>query len=102
LGRAARQTPEGESFGAQIDVWPTVNRVEITVWNSGQPLTEHAINTLFDLYAYRSEEEERRETGIGLAVAYHLLNLVKGKLQVQNSEDGTLLTVSLPREEGAS
>jgi PAS domain S-box-containing protein len=96
LGRAARQTEEGGTFGVRVETWEELNRVDLAVWNTGIPLTQDALNTLFDLYAYRSEGENKAETGIGLAVAANLLRLLHGDLTVNSGDEGTTLTASLP------
>lgn len=98
MGRASRQTPEGEQFGVRIAKWPEVQRLELTVWDLGPPLASKTVNSIKDPYAYRSEIENRSETGVSLAVAAGILSKLGGELNCRSGKDGTLLTATFPLE----
>lgn len=96
LGRAARQTPPGESFGIRVEAWQELQKLDITVWDSGPPLSQETLSSLSDAYAFRSEADNRSETGVGLAVAASLLKSLEGKLEARVSDKGTWLNLFLP------
>lgn len=96
LGRAARQTKEGGNFGLRIETWDQLNKLDLTVWDTGSPLTAETVVNLRQPYALRSETENKTETGLGLAVATGYLELLGGDLEVRSSAEGTLITASLP------
>ncbi len=90
----------------QIDV--TVQdqdgQVVINVKDNGIGLTKADAKQIFRPF-YRVTRRDGRETsgvGLGLAIAYHLVNQHKGKIAVQSEEgDGTVFMISLPVVESA-
>lgn len=98
LSRAARQSETNASFGLRTERWSELNRVDVTVWDTGPQLPPETFQSMDDPYSARSEGTERAETGLTLALVSGYLKLVQGDLTGRSHSDGTLLTVSFPME----
>lgn len=94
LGRAARQSSLGTAFGIRVENEPP-STLKVRVWDSGAPISAEAARTLIDPYAFRSERENRAETGVALPVAHGLLQTQKGDLSVESNDQGTTILLTL-------
>ena len=67
----------------------------LTIKNSGSSITQDEVANLFERFYQTSEDNAG--SGIGLALVKELVELHKGKIEVNNSEDGWLsFSVTLP------
>lgn len=71
-------------------------RIEIS--DSGSGIPKERLNTIFNrFYQIGKTEEQRRGTGIGLALCKDLVELHHGDIQVESEEDtGTTFVVTIP------
>jgi two-component system phosphate regulon sensor histidine kinase PhoR len=73
--------------------------VEMAVRDGGPGIPEDDIPTLFDrISAKHKHEQDTHSTGVGLAIVKHIMDLHKGKIQIQSKEgEGSLFTLCIPR-----
>ena len=108
LSNAFKFTPEGGSITVGVKIVynhpPSTNYqfpkcIEITISDTGIGIPEENISNIFDRF-YQVDGSHKREqvgTGIGLALTKELVELHKGKIQVESEEGkGTIFTVSIP------
>jgi signal transduction histidine kinase len=76
--------------------------VHLSVHNHGTPIPEEAIGTLFDPLVRSADEELGQPStslGLGLFIVKEVVTAHGGAIEVSSSEaDGTLFSVTLPRE----
>ena len=72
--------------------------VEIAVRDGGPGITEDEIVALFDRISTRHiQEQDPHSTGVGLAIVKHIMDLHKGKIQIQSKKsEGSLFTLCIP------
>lgn len=73
--------------------------VNITVKNNGEKIPEDALEQLFERF-YRAETSRTQETastGLGLAIAKSIIELHKGSITAQTTDEWTKFIISLPR-----
>ncbi|MEJ2614076.1 MAG: ATP-binding protein, partial [Ignavibacteriaceae bacterium] len=91
------------SAGGKIDL--SVNKdekfVNISICDSGIGIPKEKMSKIYDRF-YQVENSHKRKqegTGIGLALSKELIELHKGKIQVESEEGkGTIFTISIPIE----
>lgn len=80
--------------------------VRLTVHNYGTPIPEDALGTIFDPLVRSSDEELGQPStslGLGLFIVKEVVNAHQGTIEVTSSEaDGTLFTVTLPKNASAA
>lgn len=77
--------------------------VQIRVTNFGLIIPEESIEHIFDKF-YRVESSRNTSTGgtgLGLNIAYEIVKLHGGSIQVASSKQGTCFTIALPLQEEA-
>jgi signal transduction histidine kinase/CheY-like chemotaxis protein len=104
LSNALKYTPEGSvhlSFGAEAaDESGTVSIV-IKVADTGQGMTQEQIDNLSGEFSRYNLETNRtiEGTGLGLNIAYHLINAMNGTVSVESSlGKGSTFIVRLPQK----
>ena len=96
LSRAARQTPEGGSFGLSANLEENGDYLELVVWDQGPAIPEQTLLTLEDPYAYRWEVGSRSEHGITFAVAARFLQAGGANLMSDRSQGENQFTLLFP------
>jgi signal transduction histidine kinase len=83
----------------QVSLRGTKADVELTVANSGEPIAEDVIPTLFDPFRQGSESPRaRRGLGLGLYIAAAIARAHGGSIRAEAAEPrGTAFVVTLPR-----
>ena len=88
--------------GDEIDITLSATNSEITIEikDTGIGINDYTKQHIFERF-YREDKARSRETGgngLGLAIAYTLTNLQKGKISVDhNSPKGTKFVINFPR-----
>ncbi|WP_418603487.1 ATP-binding protein [Hwangdonia sp.] len=97
LSNAFKFTPK-EGF-IQLNVVPTNSKkmIKISVTDSGQGISKDELNTIFELFYQSNHKKKNKGSGIGLALTKELIDLHKGKIEVESIlNEGTTFTVTLP------
>lgn len=71
----------------RIRIWNTSEHVVFSVFNSGDPLPEDVLATVFDRYAQFEQYSDKRNiqgSGLGLALAREFVSMHQGRLRMQN------------------
>jgi len=97
LSNAFKFTPDGGRIG--VDVYTEEKYVKISISDTGVGISKEKIPNIFDRF-YQVDGSHTREqegTGIGLALTKELVELHKGKIEVESEEGrGTTFTISIP------
>lgn len=97
IGNAVKFTDEG---GVVVEVAEGAGQVEVRVLDTGIGIDEEALPQLFEEFKQEDGSMTRHfeGTGVGLAVARRLLDLMGGTVSVDSEKgEGSVFTISLPR-----
>ena len=98
IDNALKYTEDGDDI--TISLTQTNSDFTITVADTGIGINEYTKEHIFERF-YREDKARSRETGgngLGLSIAYTLVNLQRGKISVDhNSPTGTKFTIVFPR-----
>ena len=98
IDNALKYTEVGDDI--TISLTQTNSDFTITVADTGIGINEYTKEHIFERF-YREDKARSRETGgngLGLSIAYTLVNLQRGKIYVDhNSPKGTKFTITFPR-----
>ena len=102
LSNAFKFTPEEGNIQLSAVPVNSKNSIKISITDSGPGIAKEELENIFTLF-YQSDTGKRSEgTGIGLALTKELVDLHRGKIEVNSSSDeGTTFTVTLPIGEDA-
>lgn len=78
-----------------------LDRVRLTVYNTGTPLPKESLPHLFERF-YRADSARTREEGgygLGLSIAEKITENFHGKITAEAHEDGNSFTVNLPHND---
>jgi signal transduction histidine kinase len=74
------------------------NLVKISVSDQGIGIPEQKINKIFDKFTRLKNDDKSRSIGLGLYLVKSLIELHKGKIEIENlKEGGTKFCISLPK-----
>ena len=102
LSNAFKFTPKEGHI--QLNVVPTNSRklIKISVTDSGYGIRKEELDTIFELFYQSNIGKKNKGSGIGLALTKELIDLHKGKIEVESiPNEGTIFTVTIPITEGA-
>ena len=94
---AIRHTPDGGSV--LLEVLPKADRVTIRVVDTGRGIPANELQKIFDRYYHvdRGEVSDIERTGLGLAIARHVVELHGGTMSVESVlGKGTAFSFDLP------
>lgn len=75
---------------------------KISVKDSGPGIPKEELDTIFELFYQANDTNKSQGTGIGLALTKELVDLHKGKIEVESSAlNGTTFTITFPIQEDA-
>jgi signal transduction histidine kinase/DNA-binding response OmpR family regulator/ligand-binding sensor domain-containing protein len=97
LSNAFKFTPDGGTI--QVTVEKLTNEVTIKISDSGMGIPKENLDKIFDRFyqVNGSQTREQEGTGIGLALTKELVELHKGKIEVESEEGkGTTFIVRIP------
>ena len=100
LSNAFKFTPMGGTI--ELSVTKNEEYANISISDSGIGIPKEKISKIFDRFYQVNGSHKREEegTGIGLALSKELVELHKGKIQVESREGkGTVFTISFPMGE---
>ena len=98
LSNSVRHTPEGGSVEAALD--QSSGEVRFSITNSGPPIPENKLESVFDRFYRLDEGRSRKEggTGLGLAICKVIVEAHGGRIWAENiRSSGVRFTFSLPR-----
>jgi PAS domain S-box-containing protein len=103
LSNAIKFTPTGGRVQVRLeDAGP---RIALSVTDNGPGIDPAFLPYVFDRFRQADSSSTRRHAGLGLglAIVRHLVELHGGTVEARNREDrpGAVLTVRLPRQQGA-
>lgn len=99
LSNAAKYGRDGKQI--TVDIHKLEKEIQICVTNFGQIIPEESLSSIFKRF-YRVEESRSTDTGgtgLGLNIAYEIIQLHGGKIRVSSSIQGTRFTIALPLAE---
>ncbi len=103
LSNAFKFTPKEGSV--QLTVLPinSLKTLKLSVTDSGSGVPQEELNSIFELFYQTSAGKKKKlGTGIGLALTKELIDLHKGKIEVESSSaSGTIFTITFPISEDA-
>lgn len=87
----------------KVNIEEIDNQLQIIIANEGKPIKEKDFKRIFDRYTVLDSFENKEysqafsRNGLGLAILYNMVSLLKGTVEVTNTEDGFVqFTVKLP------
>lgn len=96
LSNASKYGQDGKQIYVKLE--KLESEVQISVTNFGQIIPEESLQHIFDKF-YRVEESRSTNTGgtgLGLNIAYEIIHLHGGMIQVSSDIQGTKFTIALP------
>ncbi|MCL2224807.1 MAG: ATP-binding protein [Defluviitaleaceae bacterium] len=103
LSNAFKYTPEGDvhlSFGLDV-----TGALAITVADTGQGMTQEEMDNLSgEFLRYNPQFNRKIEgTGLGLNIAYHLINMMSGTVSVESAPGkGSVFIIRLPQKQSGT
>ncbi len=98
IDNAVKFTPKNGTV--DVSVIRSADCIEVKVFNSGSFIPEESKDKIFKKFYQADESHSSQGNGIGLAVVKKIIELHKGKIQVESNAEGTFFKVSLPINEG--
>lgn len=95
LDNAVKFSPQGGSFGVNIQKKATDIRVEI--FNQGEPILPEKREKIFSKFYQGDESHAAKGNGIGLAIVKQVVRLHKGAICVDCANGITTFTVTIPQ-----
>ncbi len=103
LDNAKKYTPQGGAITISTEYNDIVNKVFVTVSDTGQGIHEYDINHIFDRFYKADRARGKKGTGLGLAIAKELLNYMGEEITVESEYGkGTSFTFTLKRSEATN
>ncbi|SEW07711.1 two-component system, OmpR family, sensor histidine kinase ResE/two-component system, OmpR family, sensor histidine kinase VicK [Ruminococcaceae bacterium KH2T8] len=103
LDNAKKYTAEGGSITISAEYNDIVDKVFISVIDTGQGIHEYDINHIFDRFFKADRARGKKGTGLGLAIAKELLTYMGEDITVQSEYGhGTTFTFTLKRAEASN
>lgn len=99
LSNAAQYGKDGKQI--TVEIHKLEKEIQICVTNFGQIIPEESLSSIFKRF-YRVEESRSTDTGgtgLGLNIAYEIIQLHGGKIRVSSSIQGTRFIIALPLAE---
>lgn len=103
ISNALKYSPEHSKVTISIN--ETDGKLELQLINQGSPINEAYIKHMSDVYAILNNFENQEtlgmsKSGLGLAITYNLVSLLKGIIDIKNTNDSfVVFTITLPQLE---
>ncbi|MBQ7345747.1 MAG: HAMP domain-containing histidine kinase [Oscillospiraceae bacterium] len=91
---AMKYTPEGGNI--YINVVSNKGKTWFSIENQCEPLSQQALEKLWDTFYRTDESRSAKGTGLGLPIAKSIIDLHGGQCTVENTQDGVIFRFSLP------
>lgn len=102
LSNAFKFTPKEGNIILTVTPINSKKMVRLSVTDSGPGVSKEELNTIFELFYQSNIGKKNKGTGIGLALTKELIDLHKGKIEVESSAvSGTTFTITFPIHESA-
>ncbi|MBO3098726.1 hybrid sensor histidine kinase/response regulator transcription factor [Gelidibacter pelagius] len=102
LSNAFKFTPKEGNILLTVTPINSKKMVRLSVTDSGPGVSKEELNTIFELFYQSNIGKKNKGTGIGLALTKELIDLHKGKIEVESSAiSGTTFTITFPIHEDA-
>lgn len=102
LSNAFKFTPKEGHVVLTITPINGTRIIKIAVADSGSGIPKDELTKIFELFYQAKSTKKNKGTGIGLALTKELIDLHKGKIEVESSvTDGTTFTITFPIHEEA-
>jgi len=100
IDNAKKYTPQGGSITISAEYNEMINKVMISVIDTGQGIHEYDINHIFDRFFKADRARGKKGTGLGLSIAKELLAYMGEDITVESEYGkGTTFTFTLKRAE---
>lgn len=104
LSNAIKFTPEGGAIGIDVERRDHLNRVAVTVWDTGIGISEEHAENVFEKFHQVTEHIYSRSqegTGLGLHISRELARKMDGDITLTSKVgEGSRFTVLLPLSDG--
>lgn len=94
IKNACDHTPIGGKI--HITIEDSVFFSTLKIFNTGQQIDKTDLPHLFERF-YKGKNATKTSIGIGLSLAYEIVQLHKGKITVENVPIGVLFTINIPK-----
>lgn len=102
LANAFKFTPKEGNILLTVTPINSKKMVRLSVTDSGPGVSKEELNSIFELFYQSNIGKKNIGTGIGLALTKELIDLHKGKIEVESSAiSGTTFTITFPIHEDA-
>lgn len=102
LSNAFKFTPKEGNILLTVTPINSKKMIKLSVTDSGSGVAKEELNTIFELFYQSTIGKKNKGTGIGLALTKELIDLHKGKIEVESSAiNGTTFTITFPINEDA-
>ncbi len=91
---AIKYTPEGGHVSVRIQA--VRNSTTFSIENDCKPLSDEALNKVWDTFYRTDQARSGGGTGLGLAIAKNIIELHGGKCSVRNTDRGVRFSFTLP------
>ena len=102
LSNAFKFTPKEGTVHLTVLPVNSMKTMKLSVTDSGSGVAKEELTTIFELFYQSSAGKKKFGTGIGLALTKELIDLHKGKIEVESAANrGTTFTITFPITEDA-
>ena len=102
LSNAFKFTPKEGNIILNVTPLNSKKRIKISISDSGPGIEKEALDHIFELFYQSNAGKKNKGSGIGLALTKELIDLHKGKIEVNSTPiEGTIFTFALPITESA-
>lgn len=106
LSNAIKFTPEGGAIGIDVETLDHMNRVAVTVWDTGIGISQEHAEHVFEKFHQVTEHIYSRTqegTGLGLHISRELARKMDGDITLESTVgEGSRFTVLLPLSDGGA
>jgi len=92
--RPQNEVPEAHKITVKIDTSPTGSSVKLTISDTGPGIDKDMKSRIFD--PFFTTREVGKGMGMGLAITYGVIRKNGGTIEVNNSSNGAVFTITLP------
>jgi len=94
LSNALKFTPKGGKISIAINRTNDNKRIQIIFSDTGIGIPKKDLNGVFKPF-FKGSNNNRKSSGVGLLLSKQFVELHRGKIKVESSEDGTTFTIQL-------
>ena len=96
FSNAVKYTPADKEINIEVSVMK--DKIVIEVRDEGIGIPQNDLNNIFEPFARGTNVGKTKGSGLGLSIAKHAIELLKGKIKVDSKiNEGTVFSVTLPQ-----